>query len=208
MIMLEEEFLQSLLHYTVDPSVVESYWHEIVAEYSNKDRHYHNLTHLYDLFAELHPLKEKFSQWEAVIFALVYHDIVYNTLKSNNEERSAGLAVKRLTGWSCPKEVIDCCSRLIRATKHHQPADYETNLFTDADLAILGASPERYREYADNVRREYSLYPDLLYNPGRKKVLRHFLEMERIYKTEEFRMKYETQARANLEEELGRLGNQ
>lgn len=55
------------------------------------------------------------------------------------------------------------------------------------------------------VRKEYSIYPDLLYKPGRKKVLQHFLQMERIFKTQVFYDKYETQSRRNLEKELNQL---
>ncbi|HET7178254.1 MAG TPA: hypothetical protein VFI14_00955 [Chryseosolibacter sp.] len=53
------------------------------------------------------------------------------------------------------------------------------------------------------MRREYSMYPDFLYRPGRRKVLQYFLDMERIFKTEEFASKFEKQARGNLERELG-----
>jgi predicted metal-dependent HD superfamily phosphohydrolase len=46
------------------------------------------------------------------------------------------------------------------------------------------------------------MYPDFLYRPGRRKVLQHFLDMERIFKTEEFASKFEKQARVNLGWEL------
>jgi predicted metal-dependent HD superfamily phosphohydrolase len=37
-----------------------------------------------------------------------------------------------------------------------------------------------------------------MYKPGRKKVLHHFLAFPEIYKTPEFKEKYELQARKNL----------
>ncbi len=37
-----------------------------------------------------------------------------------------------------------------------------------------------------------------MYNPGRKKVLNHFLEKETLYFTSTFRNQYEKQARENL----------
>ena len=58
----------------------------------------------------------------------------------------------------------------------------DINLFTDADLAILGAEPEIYKNYAAAIRQEYSVFPDPIYIPGRKKVLLHFLKMERLFK--------------------------
>jgi predicted metal-dependent HD superfamily phosphohydrolase len=81
----------------------------------------------------------------------------------------------------------------------------DTNLFTDADLSILGQPWETYLAYAQNVRKEYGQYPKIIYRSGRKKVLRHFLEMERIFKTEYFFEKYEICARKNIEQELENL---
>ena len=52
------------------------------------------------------------------------------------------------------------------------------------------------------IRKEYSIYPDFLYNPGRKKALEHFLEHKFIFQTEEFRTQYETKARENIKREI------
>jgi predicted metal-dependent HD superfamily phosphohydrolase len=102
-----------------------------------------------------------------------------------------------------PDDTIELCKTHILATKsHHQSSDTDTNFFTDADLSVLGQSWEIYSTYFKNVRKEYSIYPDLLYNPGRKKVLNHFLAMDRIFKTEFFYDKFEIQAKKNLRKEL------
>ena len=42
------------------------------------------------------------------------------------------------------------------------------------------------------------MFPDILYNAGRKTVLLHFLNMNQIYKTKEFFDRLEEQARKNL----------
>lgn len=102
-----------------------------------------------------------------------------------------------------PEQVTTKCTQLIVATKKHEAGDHETNLFTDADLAILGSGSSTYDSYAKDVRRGYSMYPNFLYKPGRRKVLQHFLEMERIFKTEEFALKFEERARMNLGREFG-----
>jgi predicted metal-dependent HD superfamily phosphohydrolase len=62
-----------------------------------------------------------------------------------------------------------------------------------------------YSDYYKNVRKEYSIYPNLLYNPGRKKVLKHFLAMGKIFKTDYFYQKFEKNARLNLQKELDLL---
>lgn len=180
-------------------------WDEIEKHYSKPKRHYHTLAHLNSILEELQAYKANFSSWDTVVFAIAYHDIIYNVLKSDNEERSAQLATERLTTISFPPDEIQMCSKMIVATKKHEPHDFQTNLFTDADLSILGAEAEVYAAYSKQIRREYSLYPDFAYNPGRRKVLQHFLEMENIYKTKEFSDRYETKARINLQAELNSL---
>jgi predicted metal-dependent HD superfamily phosphohydrolase len=185
-----------------DGELIEVCWNEFV-NYSDKGRHYHTLAHLGHLYSELEKCRSQIKEWDAVLFALFYHDIIYNVLKHDNEEKSAALAVKRLETLRVPDEVIGKCNSIILATKKHELSpDTDVNLFTDADLSVLGASAEAYSDYAQNVRKEYSIYPDLLYNPGRKKVLQHFLGMPRIFKTEYFFTQYEQQARINLAEEL------
>ena len=72
----------------------------------------------------------------------------------------------------------------------------------DMDLEILGESNEKtYNWYRKGVRKEYSIYPNMLYNPGRKKVLEMFLSKEKIYLTKEFEIK-EKNARKNLQNEI------
>lgn len=80
-----------------------------------------------------------------------------------------------------------------------------TNYLLDVDLSVLGKDTQTYLGYTKQIRKEYSIYPDFLYNLGRKKVLQHFLELENIFKTEDFRDKYESQARKNIEFEISIL---
>lgn len=143
---------------------------------------------------------------EALLFAAFYHDVIYDVLQQDNEERSADLAKTTLVELNIPAEVTELCNNHILATKKHEySACADTNLFTDADVAILGALPPLYREYTGNIRREYSVYPDEVYKPGRIKVLEHFLAMPSIFKTSFFMGRYETQARENINQELAEL---
>ncbi len=189
--------------YTTDTHKAHHLWDELQAAYGEKHRHYHNSDHLNHLLVELDGVRSMIRNWDAVLWALFYHDAVYRVARNDNEERSAALAATRMKDMGVAAAVIEKCTAIILATWAHEPhTDEDVNLFTDADLAILGASPELYTAYAHQVRREYSIYPDLLYRPGRKKVLQHFLDMQRIFKTEYFHSRYEQQARTNLSYEL------
>lgn len=200
---LKERFLSLAQTFSANDPQMDFCWNEISENYSGKKRHYHALSHLENLFEELEALRTLVHNWDAVAFAVFYHDLVYDAKKQDNEEQSALLAEKRLTALSVPEAIISLCKEIILATKSHSvSANSDVNLFTDADLSILGKPWEQYEIYYKQIREEYSVYPDLLYKPGRRKVLKHFLAMERIFKTDVFREKYEKQARWNLEREL------
>lgn len=204
--MLKDTFLKLLKNYTEDTRLVNECWMEIELQYSTKKRHYHTLSHLDNLLQQLIEVKSNINNWETILFTLYYHDIVYKASKSDNEEQSAILAEKRMKQCCVPTTVIDICKAQILATKKHLiDSSSDTNYFTDADLSVLGQRWESYAAYFQQVRKEYSIYPNMMYNPGRKKVLKHFLEMERIYKTDYFHHTFEVQAKQNLQRELEML---
>ena len=204
--MLKETYLLLLKNYNSNNILIHELWVEIETNYTNPKRHYHTLKHLENLLNQLTVIKPEIKDWDTMLFTLFYHDLVYNALKSDNEEQSALIAEKRMTLVGVPQTIIDNCKKQILATKTHlDDLDNDTNVFTDADLSILGQDWETYSGYYKSVRKEYSLYPDLIYNPGRKQVLKHFLNMERIYKTDYFYLRFEEQAKGNLLREMEML---
>jgi predicted metal-dependent HD superfamily phosphohydrolase len=204
--MLKETFSTLLKSYTSNNQLIDILWQEIEDAYSGNGRHYHTLSHLENLIRELRdvPLEEL----DTLLFSVFYHDIVYDASSSDNEEKSALFAEERLTQLDIPNQLIASCKQQILATKAHSDAsDNDTCYFLDADLSVLGQPLEVYLSYADAIRREYIVYPDSIYNDGRKRVLNHFLGMERIFKTVHFFDKYEAQARVNLKTELEKYIN-
>jgi len=196
---LKEIFFELARKYTDNLRLKDELWKEIEKNYSSPGRHYHNLQHLENLLIQLQDVKNNIRNWDATLFALFYHDTIYKATKNNNEEKSAELAVKRSTEINVPAATISKCTEMILATKKHiQDDDSDINYFTDADLSILGQSWREYEKYFKQIRKEYSIYPDLIYNHGRKKVIEHFLQMERIYKTDHFYKKFEINAKNNL----------
>lgn len=203
---LQALFYDTLAPYGASEAVRQPYWQELERAYTGKNRHYHNLQHLAHVWEELQGVAALMADQEAVIWALFYHDAVYKVRRRDNEAQSAALAVQRLRALGVSAERLQQVEALILATQGHAPGAHpDINYFTDADLAILGAPPERYRAYTRQIRSEYAIYPDFLYRPGRKKVLMAFLDMEYLYKTQHFRARYEALARENLRAELDDL---
>ena len=192
--MLKKRFRTLCQHYTYDKQLITKLWQEILDEHSKPTRAYHTLTHLEQIFQELEPLEVT----PLLAFATFYHDIVYDASANDNEKNSALLAQKRLTELNVPTQLNQKVFQLIIETKTHQASSTENERFLDADLAILGSNRESYLHYTQQVRKEYALYDDATYFKGRKKVLKLFLEKERIYQTQYFHEKYEKQARVNM----------
>jgi predicted metal-dependent HD superfamily phosphohydrolase len=203
---LKEEFLQNCFLFTQDQNLIKNFWSEIEKKYSEKGRHYHNLEHLENMFSELDSVKDNIENFETIAFSVFYHDVIYDSTSKSNEEKSAEFAKIRLEKLNLDSSLIEKISEQIIATKVHQQSEnQDTNYLLDADLTILGKDLETYIDYTEKIRKEYSIYPDFLYKPGRKKVLKHFLELENIFKTEFFREKYEKQARRNIQFEIESL---
>ncbi|CAI8899094.1 hypothetical protein [Chryseobacterium sp. IT-36CA2] len=200
---LKNQFEQLCSPFTEDQQLIHDLWKEIETRYSEKGRHYHNLLHLENMFREFKAVKMNISDFTALSFSVFYHDIIYDATSKANEEKSAAKAEKRLAELHMHQDTISIISEQILATKSHQRSDQkDINYLLDADLSVLGKDFNTYLEYTQNIRKEYSIYPDFLYKPGRKKVLKHFLELESIFKTEHFKEKYEVQAKENIAKEL------
>lgn len=192
--------------YCSNARLIDTFWKEIESAYTAANRHYHNLNHLTHLISQYLEHQNNVEDQDAFLFAIFYHDVVYDVKKQNNEEKSAEVAVERMMALEVPREIIEKCRHMILATKAHEhQGDPDTDLLTDIDLSILAATAERYAEYCEQIRKEYRIYPDMLYRPGRRKVIRHFLDADHIFSTEFFREQMEKAARKNLEDELNNL---
>jgi predicted metal-dependent HD superfamily phosphohydrolase len=200
---LKDNFVNLVSKFTQNNSLINELWSEIKLHYHEPQRHYHNLTHIAVVYDKLFAIKGLLADWEMVQFSVFYHDIIYNTHQNDNELNSALFAKNNMQKLAIDDSKIGAVFNQILATQSHQNTnDNDTNYFTDADLSILGESWENYLVYSQQIRAEYIQYANEVYVPGRIKVLTHFWEMERIFKTSYFYNLYETKAKQNLENEI------
>jgi predicted metal-dependent HD superfamily phosphohydrolase len=179
--------------------------------YCDGGRHYHGIGHIVALLALSREHRGALEDPAAVDLAIFYHDAVYRASRNDNEAASAALARERLTLLGVPVPLVEKVARYVEATRHEAPSlatgrDCDLDHLIDFDLSILAAPADAYDAYAAAIRSEYSIYPDLLYRPGRAKVLRAMLAMPVLYRVPELRARWEGLARANIERELTRLG--
>ncbi|MEM1295970.1 MAG: N-methyl-D-aspartate receptor NMDAR2C subunit [Verrucomicrobiota bacterium] len=177
-------------------------WETLRKHYNEPHRHYHNLAHIEACLGWLDHVSDQAEDPVAMEFALWFHDIIYNTLSSLNEQDSADFAGILLIP---PVNVEQVCD-LILATDHRADVQGDAALLCDIDLATLGSEPSDYLAYQCQIREEYGWAPDPEYFEGRIKVLRHFLSRPKIYVTDAFRH-LEESARRNLEAEIQSLSS-
>lgn len=144
-------------------------YEELIRRYSEPHRVYHNLQHLQECL-HVHRLVGAACQAPAEIdLALWFHDAIYEPLRSDNELRSAQWLDEVARDSGLGDEMRRRLYDLVMVTRHDgAPVSTDEAVLVDTDLAILGASTERFDEYDQQVRREYQHVPLPVYRLKRR----------------------------------------
>jgi len=196
--------------YPSNTIIKENMFQTLKGKYMEESRFYHNLSHVKSLLTLLESLEDKIQDRRAIKFSIWFHDAIYDTKRNDNEEESASLASKMMEQLQVNPETIHSVKDLILASKDHNGRNLShiARLFLDIDLAILGTSEGTYKEYSQAIRKEYAWVSETAYREGRRKVLKSFIERDRIYFTDEMQARYERQARKNIHAEIIALNAQ
>lgn len=178
----------------------------LMAAYHEPTRYYHNLQHLEECLTEFERVRAVVQQPTVVEVALWFHDAVYDSRSTTNEEDSAASAAEWLTEARVARVTVDSVRQLVLCTRTHEPAGIpDAEVLIDIDLSIFGQRWKRFRAYEQAIRAEYAWVPDATFTQKRTEILSRFLQRPAIYRTEPFRERYELTAHANLEAALARL---
>ncbi|MEL1254426.1 hypothetical protein AAEO57_11605 [Flavobacterium sp. DGU38] len=198
---LDKIYSELLLNIGFSTNEIQQNWQDLEKAYSKKSRHYHNLTHLKEMIESFEMYCDKLQNPNEILFSIFYHDFVYSASKKDNELKSAEYALSILPeNVNLNKQLV--FDAICATQQHQQNAIEDINWLIDFDLKILAKDWDDYKIYFEQIRKEYRIYPDFLYKPGRAKALKHFLENEFIFQTDEFRSLYEEKARINIENEI------
>ncbi len=158
----------------VDRQRAEATVQPLVARQDDPPRRYHTTRHLVEVLAEVDRLTALTGVIAppSLVLAVLFHDVVYDPTRDDNERRSAGLARAVLGGW-VEAGVVDEVVRLVELTSDHAaaPDDRPGALLVDADLWILSAPAPRYDRYLADVRAEYAHVSDHDWRRGRGRVV-------------------------------------
>lgn len=146
----------------------------IISHHSEAHRHYHTLRHICLMLLQVPASHAHASE---MIAATLFHDIIYNPARRDNEELSLAMFEEGTAGQF---EALDrpLVAEMILATKSHHfrqevsMRDEAVNLLLKADLSILWHSdPQVYAWYAAGVRKEYGFVPEEQFREARAKIL-------------------------------------
>jgi predicted metal-dependent HD superfamily phosphohydrolase len=191
-----------------DAAAAQRVLEELIGAYVEPGRQYHTLAHIAGLLHQLEQHGQGVRDRDAVALAIIFHDVIYDARRNDNEKQSAALAAARLTSLAFPAALVDKVVHYITATHHAEDLksnDPDLALLLDLDLSTLAAAPEHYRTYAQAIRREYAHVPEMLYRAGRRRILEGFLARASIYRSAPLRALWEERARANISGELASL---
>lgn len=143
---------------------------EVAAALTAPTRHWHGLTHHLLMLEAVSAAAPDLAARRRLIWATLLHDLIYDAVASDNEDRSAARAHDLV-----PAEDRDAVVAMILATRRHDlvAADPETAILLRADLSVLWSEPDLYTFYARGIRAEYAHVPADAYRPGRAAVLAH-----------------------------------
>ena len=197
--LLQDEFLRQAP--ATNKWEMQNLLNRLIERYHEPHRYYHTLRHIergLEVYSSLFSTPLTRTQ----LFAWAYHDAVYDTKASDNEERSAGVFLKDAPALGFTMDEADETVAYILAT---DPSKQPISVINDIDLAELGASPEIFDQNTDNIRLEYDWVEPEVWRKGRTAVLRQFLMRSQLYLTPPFIAKFTMPAIENLKRALIRL---
>jgi predicted metal-dependent HD superfamily phosphohydrolase len=202
---------------------------ELAAAMEGAGRYYHNGAHLAQLWRRhrRHADAEGLGAPEiekAIACAIAYHDIVCETGRRDNEDRSADVWLAVSAKAVLSDRDKQWVAATIRATKdhlgyrptvdvEHAPAGNLEALkerarvwVLDLDLSPLAEPPAAFDRNTERLRREGASIAESDWRAGQAMFLGKLLKAPRIFRTPTLFALYEAQARSNIARLLARLG--
>ncbi|PPQ80326.1 hypothetical protein CVT25_003610 [Psilocybe cyanescens] len=209
---LRRRFTQITSDLGASEATVEEWANKFIERYTEPQRHYHNLTHIYSMLECLDANRTLVKNLSALTLAILFHDWVYDPKAKDNEKES----IKCFQQFAHEIELSDSLSSRVadyieRTITHTMPTpedsmvDTDLKLFLDFDLEVLSRDDEQYAQYSKQIQAEYTHMEPNDYYAGRAQILRRFLDRDRIYFSELFYRGWEQKARANIKQEIDAL---
>jgi predicted metal-dependent HD superfamily phosphohydrolase len=175
-------------------------WHEA-------HRAHHTFGYLEFLLREFDRIGRDASQQpDLVRLALWFRHAACDPTARTNEQQSADIAGRLLFAGG-GERLVPTVRRLILITRHADiPQSLDEEFMADTDLAILGQAPEKFDAAEKNLWFEARQFmTEHEFRRRRVEYLKQFHNVPSIYWTDQFRKRYQKQARFNVARYLQRI---
>jgi pantetheine-phosphate adenylyltransferase len=144
------------LQILLDRYMIQLQMTDVLKLWNASHRKFHTESHLRDLLEQIDAYPE-ISQKDHDILSLsaIFHDIVYDPRRLDNEERSAQLFLSHVLESQHSTE-IQHVVQIILDTKDHVPTSTLSAIFGSMDMSIVRAPYAKLREWEEGIRYEYS----------------------------------------------------
>lgn len=139
----------------------------VIEKYSEPHRFYHTLKHIKELLDQLE-VKRLYDS-DILFLATVYHDIIYDPTRNDNEqlsadefEKDAEVFLKHLN-----PATIDEVKQIILDTKTHTPSTDLSAIFCDMDMSVLRRPFAELIAYEEEIFKEFQFHDYKNYKAGR-----------------------------------------
>jgi pantetheine-phosphate adenylyltransferase len=154
----------------VDYNLLLTMWNE-------SHRHYHNQNHLLNLVEQINENKSQLEekQYEKLILCSLFHDIIYDPSRNDNEERSAEFFINSCIDKNNP-DLLEV-KQMILDTKTHEGNTELSELFNYFDMKVVEGSLNELIEWERGISAEYEpVYGKENYKSGRIKFLESLVD--------------------------------
>lgn len=157
-----KEYYLNFIAYAIDligKCGIDIPYEEVRRRYSEPHRHFHTIEHLNDVLEQIISKRQDLSveDFVSLIIAAVFHDIVYDPQRKDNEEKSAEL----LEWWSYTLdeseyyEIKENARKIILATKTHDKIHDLISSFNKIDCSILDRDYPELLKWEEQIFEEY-----------------------------------------------------
>ena len=147
----------------------------VLAMWNESHRAYHTFNHLNDLISQINENKSKYSEkeYEKLLIASLFHDVVYDPMSRDNEEKSAEFFMECCVDKS-NSDILEV-KQMILDTKTHQANTKLSESFNHYDMSIVERDFDQLLEWENGIHEEYKAYGDK-YKEGRLQFLESLLD--------------------------------
>ncbi len=162
---------------------------EIKKKYSEPHRYYHIFSHIEFLITEINKIFEKSiiteKERDILILTALFHDIIYDPKKSDNEQQSVNFLISKMF-LSITPDVERVCNIILATKSHDKTGDKLIDIFCDLDMWFLANGT--FIEILEDERKifkEYQFVDYKTYKIERCKFLQHVMNSRYGYGNEE-----------------------